>query len=175
MFAEVAPELRDLDYTASITDKAVEKTFMALSKKRFAARVQPSIEIPTQCGNMYCGSVYGSLCSVLSNISSESSMGKRIGMFSYGSGLASSTFSLKVTGSIEEMQKKLDVHARLAARRVVAPEVYDEVSVFDVLNIVVRDHVTDNSRCATFASALTSRKTIPLLAKRRLSCLAHTI
>ncbi|KAF2660483.1 hydroxymethylglutaryl-CoA synthase [Lophiostoma macrostomum CBS 122681] len=127
IFAEVAPELRDLDYAASITDKAVEKTFMALSKKRFAARVQPSIEIPTQCGNMYCGSVYGSLCSVISNISSESSIGKRVGMFSYGSGLASSIFSLKITGSIEDIQKKLDVHTRLADRRVVAPEVYDEM------------------------------------------------
>src|SRR5437764_1320059 len=35
-FAEVAPELRDLDYEKSLSDKTVEKTFMGLTKKRFA-------------------------------------------------------------------------------------------------------------------------------------------
>jgi hydroxymethylglutaryl-CoA synthase len=128
IFAEVPAELRDLDYATSVTDKAVEKTFLGLAKKRFNARVQPSIEVPTMCGNMYCGSVYGSLCSLFSNLDGENSIGKRIGMFSYGSGLASSMFSFKITGSITELQKQLDVKNRLENRRVVAPEVYDEVS-----------------------------------------------
>jgi hydroxymethylglutaryl-CoA synthase len=82
IFAEVSAELRDLDYATSVTDKTVEKTFLGLAKKRFNARVQPSIEVPTMCGNMYCGSVYGSLCSLLSNLDGENSTGKRIGMFS---------------------------------------------------------------------------------------------
>ena len=137
IFAEVPESIKGLDYTASITDKTVEKTFMALSKKRFASRVQPGIEVPTQCGNMYCGSVYGSLCSLLANISSESSVGKRVGVFSYGSGLASSIFSLKITGDVSDIQKKLDIHARLASRRVVEPQVYDDVSFSDILSIVV--------------------------------------
>lgn len=128
LFAEVPAELRDLDYAASITDKTVEKVFMGLSKKRFAARVQPSIQVPTQCGNMYCGSVYGSLCSIIANISSQDLQGKRIGMFSYGSGLASSLFSFIVRGSTENIAKQLDIQNRLDNRRVVAPEVYDEVS-----------------------------------------------
>ncbi|KAF2133464.1 hydroxymethylglutaryl-CoA synthase [Dothidotthia symphoricarpi CBS 119687] len=127
IFAEVPAELRDLDYAASISDKQVEKTFMGLAKKRFASRVQPSIEVPTQCGNMYCGSVYGSLVSLIANIDDKTMQGKRIGLFSYGSGLASSLFSFKVQGSIENIAKKLDLHARLDSRRVVAPEVYDEM------------------------------------------------
>ncbi|KAJ4304962.1 3-hydroxy-3-methylglutaryl coenzyme A synthase [Kalmusia sp. IMI 367209] len=135
IFAEVPAELRDLDYAASITDKAVEKTFMGLAKKRFNARVQPGIEVPTMCGNMYCGSVYGSLCSLISNLG-ENSVGKRIGMFSYGSGLASSMFSFKVTGDISDLQKKLDVKQRLANRRTVAPQVYD-----DMCNLRERAHL----------------------------------
>lgn len=127
IFAEVPAELKDLDYAASVTDKTVEKTFMALAKKRFAARVQPGIEVPTMCGNMYCGSVYGSLCSLIANINSDAAQGKRIGMFSYGSGLASSLFSFKINGSIEAMQKSLNIHERLDSRRTVAPEVYDEM------------------------------------------------
>jgi hydroxymethylglutaryl-CoA synthase len=133
IFAEVPAELRDMDYATSVTDKTVEKVFMGLAKKRFASRVQPSIQVPTQCGNMYCGSVYGSLCSLLANISSQDLQGKRIGMFSYGSGLASSLFSFTVKGSTEDIAKKLDIQNRLDNRRVVAPEVYDEVRFFDAI------------------------------------------
>lgn len=126
-FADVPAELRDMDYKKSITDKLVEKTFMALTKKRFAERVQPSIEVPTMCGNMYCGSVWGGLVSLLSNVDSDALQGKRVGIFSYGSGLASSLLSLKVVGSTENIKKTVDLRARLDARRVVAPEVYDEL------------------------------------------------
>ncbi|KAH0844434.1 hydroxymethylglutaryl-CoA synthase [Fonsecaea monophora] len=126
-FKEVAPELRDLDYQASLTDKTVEKTFMALTKKRFAERVQPAIQVATMCGNMYCGSVYGGLVGLISNIAPKTLHGKRVGVFSYGSGLASSMFSLKVVGDTTEMATKLNLQERLDARRVVAPEVYDEM------------------------------------------------
>ncbi|PQE24561.1 Hydroxymethylglutaryl- synthase protein [Rutstroemia sp. NJR-2017a WRK4] len=126
-FADVPAELRDMDYTKSLSDKVVEKTFMGLTKKRFNERVQPSIEVPTMCGNMYSASVYGGLVSLLSNIDSASLQGKRIAIFSYGSGLASSLFSVKVAGSTEHMSKALNLKERLAARRTVAPEVYDQM------------------------------------------------
>jgi len=128
-FADVPAELRDMEYQKSLTDKVVEKTFMALTKKRFNERVQPSIQVPTMCGNMYCASVYGGLVSLLSNVDSNTLQGKRMGVFSYGSGLASSLFSLKIVGSTENIQKTLDLQERLAARRTVAPEVYDSVCV----------------------------------------------
>jgi len=76
---------------------------------------------------MYCGSVYGGLVSLISNIAPKSMQGKRIGVFSYGSGLASSMFSLKAVGDTSEMAQKLNLQERLNARRVVAPEVYDEL------------------------------------------------
>lgn len=126
-FESVPKELQDLTYKASLTDKTVEKTFMALSKKKFQTRVQPSIEVPTMCGNMYCASVYGSLVALLSNIASDQLKGRRVAIFSYGSGLASSLFSLRVVGDTSEMAKQLNLHPRLEARRTVAPEVYDEV------------------------------------------------
>ncbi|KAK4493815.1 hypothetical protein PRZ48_015000 [Zasmidium cellare] len=127
IFKEVPAEIKDIPYEKSITDKTIEKTFMGLAKKRFAQRVQPSIEVPTMCGNMYCASVYGSLVSLLSNVSSDDLQGKRVTIFSYGSGLAASMFSLKIKGSTEELKQKLDLHNRLEARRIVAPEVYDEM------------------------------------------------
>ena len=124
-FADVPAEIKDIDYKKSVSDKTVEKTFMGLTKKRFAERVQPSIEVPTMCGNMYCGSVWGGLVSLLSNVDSASLQNKRVGVFSYGSGLASSLLSLKVVGSTEEMKKAVNLKERLAARNTVSPEVYE--------------------------------------------------
>ena len=126
-FKEVAPELRDLDYQASLTDKSVEKAFLGLTKKRFSERVQPANQVATMCGNMYCGSVYGGLVGLISNVAPKTLQGKRLGVFSYGSGLAASMFSLKVVGDTTEMVEKLNLQERLDARRVVAPEVYDEM------------------------------------------------
>lgn len=127
-FAEVAPELRDMDYEKSLTDKVVEKTFMALTKKRFQERVAPSIQVATMCGNMYCGSVWGGLASLVSLVDSKTLEGKRIGLFSYGSGLAATFLSFRINGNTETISKVLNIPARLEARRAVAPEVYDQVS-----------------------------------------------
>ncbi|KND86433.1 Hydroxymethylglutaryl-CoA synthase [Tolypocladium ophioglossoides CBS 100239] len=126
-FAEVAPELRDMDYEKSLTDKVVEKTFMGLTKKKFQERVNPSIQVATMCGNMYCASVWGGLASLLALVDSKALEGKRIGLFSYGSGLASSFMSFRVNGSVEKISKALDIPARLEARRCVPPETYDQM------------------------------------------------
>ncbi|POS76566.1 hydroxymethylglutaryl-CoA synthase [Diaporthe helianthi] len=124
-FAEVPKEIRDMDYKKSLTDKVVEKTFMTLSKKRFQERVNPAIQVSTLCGNMYCGSVWGGLASLVSHVDASSLEGKRVGLFSYGSGLAASFTSFKVVGNTEKMSKTLNLPARLEARRKVAPETYD--------------------------------------------------
>ena len=133
VFESVPSEIKDLDYKTSITDKTVEKTFMGLTKKTFQTRVQPAIQVPTMCGNMYCASVYSALVSLLSNVTSEQLKGKRVGVFSYGSGLASSFYSFKVMGDTTEMAKHLALQSRLDARRTVAPEVYDEVCDFPTI------------------------------------------
>ncbi|KLU92287.1 hydroxymethylglutaryl-CoA synthase [Magnaporthiopsis poae ATCC 64411] len=126
-FADVPPELRDMDYEKSLNDKLVEKTFMGLTKKRFQERVNPGLQVATMCGNMYCASVWGGLCSLISHVDSASLQGKRIGLFSYGSGLASSFMSLRVNGNPERMAKALDIPNRLQARRVVPPQTYDDM------------------------------------------------
>ncbi|KAL2755879.1 hypothetical protein ACRALDRAFT_1057190 [Sodiomyces alcalophilus JCM 7366] len=125
LFAEVPPELRDMDYEKSLTDKAVEKTFMALTKKKFAERVNPSIQVATMCGNTYCASVWSGLASLIAHVDDAALTGKRIGLFSYGSGLAASFMSFRVNGSVAPIAKALDIPNRLAARRQVAPETYD--------------------------------------------------
>ncbi|KAL2266233.1 hypothetical protein VTJ83DRAFT_5585 [Remersonia thermophila] len=124
-FAEVPADIRDMDYEKSLTDKVVEKTFMALTKKRFQERVNPSLQVATNVGNMYCASVWGGLASLISYVEPSALEGKRIALFSYGSGLAASFFSLRVKGSTEKIAQVLDIPNRLAARRQVPPETYD--------------------------------------------------
>ncbi|KAJ9137190.1 3-hydroxy-3-methylglutaryl coenzyme A synthase [Coniochaeta hoffmannii] len=124
-FADVPPEIRDMDYKKSLTDKVVEKTFMALSKKRFQERVNTSIQVATNVGNMYCASVWGGLASIIGHIDSEELQGKRIGLFSYGSGLAASFCSFRVNGSTQNIKDVLQIQKRLTNRRAVPPETYD--------------------------------------------------
>ncbi|KAK5070951.1 3-hydroxy-3-methylglutaryl coenzyme A synthase [Lithohypha guttulata] len=127
VFKDVPSELRNLEYQASLTDKTVEKTFMAMTKKRFAQRVQPAIQVATMCGNMYCGSVWGGLVGLLSYIEPSALQGSRVGLLSYGSGLASSMLSMKVVGDVSEMRQKLNLQERLEQRKVVPPETYDDM------------------------------------------------
>ncbi|KAI1444424.1 hydroxymethylglutaryl-CoA synthase [Annulohypoxylon stygium] len=123
-FAEVPGDIRDMDYKKSLSDKVVEKTFMALTKKRFNERVQPAIQVATNCGNMYCASLWSGLASIISHVDSATLQGKRIGLFSYGSGLAASFLSARINGSTEKISQVLDIPNKLAARRAVPPETY---------------------------------------------------
>lgn len=127
--APVPPELRSLSYEESLRSKELEKMFVALSRERFEARVEPCIAAPSLCGNMYTASLFCSLISLISNIDSEAAIGKRIGMFSYGSGLASTLFTLEVTGDLTDMVGRIDIMARLSRRHVATPEEYEQVGL----------------------------------------------
>ncbi|KAH8422480.1 putative hydroxymethylglutaryl-CoA synthase [Aspergillus melleus] len=116
-----------MDADSSLTDKDVERLFMSLSKAKFTERVSPSLTIPANCGNSYTGSVWAGLASLLSNVPSETLQNKRIGVYSYGAGLASTLLTLRVRGDIEAIAQKMDLHARLAARTEVTPEFYNEM------------------------------------------------
>ncbi|XP_042318093.1 hydroxymethylglutaryl-CoA synthase, cytoplasmic-like [Sceloporus undulatus] len=83
---------------------------------------------------MYTPSVYGCLASLLAQYSAQQLAGSRIGVFSYGSGLAASMFSLKVSqnsdaGSpLEKLVSSLsDLEVRLNSRKCVAPEKFAEI------------------------------------------------
>ncbi|KAJ5651148.1 uncharacterized protein N7484_004871 [Penicillium longicatenatum] len=126
-FDEIPEAVRDVEYTASLMDKGIEKICIGLTKERFSERVQPSLTAPTNCGNMYTASVYSGLLSLLSNVPSEELQNKRIGVFSYGGGLASTLFSLRVQGDTSGIAERIRLIERLEARTAVSPEFYDEM------------------------------------------------
>lgn len=121
----VPEEIKDVEYEASLTDRNVEKTFLGLAKDLSTKRMAPSLIASTNTGNIYTGSLYLSLASLLTYVPAEELAGKRISLFSYGSGLASAFFSLQVKGDISQLVSALDLKNSLDNREKVSPTDYE--------------------------------------------------
>ena len=119
-----AEDILKVDYKASLTDKAIEKTFIGVGKAEYAKRVEPSMRCSKRCGNMYTASLYGGLASLISSVEPAALKGKKISMFAYGSGCASSFYTLSVKGDTTEIKEKLDLVNRLASMKVVPCQDY---------------------------------------------------
>ncbi|KAL3900477.1 MAG: hypothetical protein SGCHY_001317 [Lobulomycetales sp.] len=119
--------VRDLDYPATLTNRDLEKAFVARTKKSFEEKVVPGLLLPKNLGNSYCASLYSGLVSLISNVSSDGLVGKRLVLFSYGSGLASSMFSIKCVAPPTLMRENLNLDSRLESRIKISPQEYDEI------------------------------------------------
>lgn len=115
-----------IPYPKSLTDKNLEKVFMTFAKESYKAAVDPGMRCAKRCGNMYTGSIFGGLASLLSTKAPEELKDKKISMFAYGSGCAASFYSIQVRGDTSEIREKLDLLARLQSMKVVPCEDYVE-------------------------------------------------
>jgi len=106
----------------SLRDKSVEKTFCALSKASYAKKTDPAMACSKRLGNMYTASLYGCLASLLATVAPADLRGKRVSLFSFGSGCAATFFTARVKGDISDIQKRLNLTERLAAMTVASPE-----------------------------------------------------
>jgi len=111
-------------------DRDVEKAFMAHSNETFETKTKPSLLVATNVGNMYTPSVYGGLVSHLVSQTPDSLAGQKLALFSFGSGLASSFFSVSVTSDVAALQRLLaslsDVIPRLDARIKMSPADFED-------------------------------------------------
>ncbi|KAG5440059.1 hypothetical protein PCK2_000571 [Pneumocystis canis] len=119
--------LSNVEYESSLTDKNLEKQFINLNKERFELRVKLTLDVSTNVGNMYTASLYGCLVSLLSNVPPSKLVGKRIGAYSYGSGLTATFFSLTICGDVSYIVEKLNLKAKLANRRILSPLDFEHV------------------------------------------------
>ncbi|KAI6116817.1 hydroxymethylglutaryl-coenzyme A synthase C terminal-domain-containing protein [Pisolithus croceorrhizus] len=124
-----------LSYTASVTDKNLEKTFIGASKQLYAKKVGPTMHCSKRLGNMYTASLYGCLASLLSAVEPSELKGKRLSMFAFGSGCAASFFTLHVKGDTSEIREKLDLLKRLKDMKVVPCQEY-----VDALTLREKNH-----------------------------------
>ena len=117
----------------SLTDKSVEKTFIATSKASFAQKSNAGMACSRRLGNMYTASLYGCLASLLSQVEPTQLRGKRVSLFAFGSGCAASFFCLRVKGDTTDIREKLDLINRLASMKVASPQEFvDALKVSDV-------------------------------------------
>ncbi|XP_077235043.1 hydroxymethylglutaryl-CoA synthase-like [Tasmannia lanceolata] len=114
----------------SYQSRDLEKASQQVAKHLYDAKVQPSTLLPKQVGNMYTASLYAAFASTF--YAKHSTLaGKRIVMFSYGSGLSSTMFSFRLRDgqhpfSLSNIATVLDVSGKLEARHVFPPEKFVE-------------------------------------------------
>jgi hydroxymethylglutaryl-CoA synthase len=75
-------------------------------------------------GNIYTGSLYTGLLSLMLQ---SSIAGKRVLMFSYGGGLMSSMFTIKIRDDLQDMRRVIDFESRLSRRIAITPQEYDRI------------------------------------------------
>ncbi len=104
-------------------EQAAEDKAAAVS---FENQVAPTLALAARIGNTYTGSLYLGLASLLQTQGKELA-GKRIGMFSYGSGNASEFFSGVVGTNAAQVIAKAELDQLLSNRRRVTMEEYEQV------------------------------------------------
>nr|ALD84319.1 hydroxymethylglutaryl-CoA synthase [Morus alba]AOV62768.1 hydroxymethylglutaryl-CoA synthase [Morus alba] len=114
----------------SYQSRDLEKVSQQVAKPLYDAKVQPTTLMPKQVGNMYTASLYAAFASLIHNKSSELA-GKRVVLFSYGSGLTATMFSLQLREgehpfSLANIASVMNVAEKLKSRHEVVPEKFIE-------------------------------------------------
>lgn len=132
----IGSKVPDVPLEESYFNKEIETLFMVESEKVFKTRTEPSLWLAKQVGNMYTPSLYGGLVSYLLSKDIQELFGAKLGLFSYGSGLASSFFSIRITDQNSYAQKLESVIAsqsllkkRLGERCKVPPAEFERTLV----------------------------------------------
>jgi len=111
--------------------RAMEKNKLNVFDKKireelYEKRVLPTMKLSNECGNMYTGSIFSALYSLLT--SKESIWGKNVLIFSYGSGLASTMFELEFSKDKSKFKKwkEIDLDGKLNDRIKISPKEFSE-------------------------------------------------
>ena len=92
----------------------------------FARQVKSGLMLPERIGNIYTGSMYLSLLSILAT-DSRNLDGEQLGFFSYGSGSCAEFWAGTVTKGAQQRVKALDLEGLLARRTRVSVEEYERI------------------------------------------------
>jgi hydroxymethylglutaryl-CoA synthase len=96
----------------------------------YAVEVATSLLLPSQVGNIYTGSLYLALASLLEAEAGELE-GKRIGLFSYGSGCCAEFFAGRVVAGAGAFADSLQLAAPLKDRRRYSFAEYEQIRLRD--------------------------------------------
>jgi hydroxymethylglutaryl-CoA synthase len=143
-FASCA-EFKDVSLQDSYNDNALAKAFTQLSNDDYEKKVVPTTLLPSTLGNMYTASLYAGILSLISE-EHKNLPGKKVQLFSYGSGSAATMFSATAgTGSgvesaLADMASRANLNERLASRVRKDPKEFNEaMGVREMLHDINRD------------------------------------
>ncbi|KAJ7952388.1 3-hydroxy-3-methylglutaryl coenzyme A synthase [Quillaja saponaria] len=130
----------------SYQNRDLEKASQQVAKPLYDAKVQPTTLIPKQVGNMYTASLYAAFASLIHNKHSSLD-GKRVILFSYGSGLSATMFSLQLRNgqhpfSLSNIAAVMDVGEKLKSRLEFPPEKFVEIMKLMEHRYGAKDFVT---------------------------------
>lgn len=119
----------------TLKDRDLDLAARSVAKPVFKQKTHPSCTVSQQVGNCYAASVYVNLASLVHTIGTEL-VGKRILLFSYGSGSIATMFAIRARRSegenegkfsLDKMVRVLDFQTKLADRIKKSPEEYTAV------------------------------------------------
>jgi hydroxymethylglutaryl-CoA synthase len=123
----------------SILPEATDEKQMALKQEFDFSRCYNA-----NVGNLYTGSLYLSLLSLLNN-SNDLSENDRIGLFSYGSGAQGEFFAMKLKSGFKDSEIAKALHDKLASRTQISVDEYEQI-FSDWLPIAEEDVTLDTSK-----------------------------
>lgn len=110
--------------------KELDKALVAQSFQEYDRKVRPSSCVARLCGNMYTASVWSGVAQLIETTGADLE-GRRMLIYSYGSGIAATLMSVvgrKIEGqfSLERLQSMSDLSMRLARRMPKRAEEFEE-------------------------------------------------
>ncbi len=114
------------------TRRGIDGLSEAEADATFRAEVEPSLGFSAQVGNVYTASLYMALASLLHS-EAGGLEGRRVGLFSYGSGCAAEFFAGRVSAGAGAFARSLDLGAPLADRRRLTMDEYEALRQADPL------------------------------------------
>lgn len=118
-------EFRGLQRGMAHRDRAATTAFIELTKPMFERQCAPAAWLAVEIGNCYTASLYSQLAALVCEKKNEL-VGKRILMYSFGSGFAASMFALRVVAPVDAIFDKLKLRERLDDRIIASPQEFVE-------------------------------------------------
>jgi len=122
--------------------KGFNSDFDKLAVPLYNEKVKPSTLLPSELGNSYCASIYTGLISLIDSKGDEL-VGKRIGMFSYGSGMASTFFTIFVKSSVLVIKGKCNIVKKLQNRTFVDPKIFTHMLTLREKRVTTSSYVPE--------------------------------
>ena len=128
---DIIKEIKEKEGKFWKLSKMMQDNIKNIFQNDFKSLIEPGLFLCKQLGNLYTGSIFGFLLSLLLNFSTKKQtlVGSRIFLFSYGSGLASSLLVLDVDNQKYRkiINNNIDIFQRLKERKKVSPFLYESI------------------------------------------------